>query len=399
MTISKKFNRLSKNAKSEISDQKNKSKKITATMSLIAANNCGDDNTRSTGNGLLEESKVYNKYDKLLDATKITRTEMLTASATRQQMYEYNKDNMQQHLTTDTTQLSPSVFSFATTSTKSTTITTTTTTTTTTATATAVTSAPTTEIKSDRKNTHSWRFDRVIGGISDVIKSGHDEENDDGLLRRLDDNKNRWQISNPPSPPYHYMTSRGFDDASDRYFLSNAFPAKANANILPSTSVATILPTFVSVSTRLLPAIQSATNVSVPMQQQKQSLLSHSKSTSSELLLPPDDDSYSVSVSPSHLNTVSSSSSSYYQHPLSSSSNSSAYLTTPSATASASASPSPSSLFCNCCNNFIARCCFGSPFVKAVNVRRCVLALFAITVMTIFYYTHYVDTGVFVGYA
>ncbi|XP_037879699.1 bifunctional heparan sulfate N-deacetylase/N-sulfotransferase [Glossina fuscipes] len=407
MTISKKFNRLSKNAKSEISDQNNKSKKITATMSLIAANNRGDDNTRSTGNGLLEEGKVYKKYDKLLEAAKITRAEMLTANATRQQMYEYNKDNMQQHLTTDTTQLSPSVFSFATTSTKPTTIitatitATTTTTTTTTTTAIAATSAPATKIISDRKNTHSWRFDRVIDGISDVIKSGRDDENDDGLLRRLDDSKNRWQISNPPSPPYHYMTSKAFDDVSDRYFLSNAFPAKANANILPSTSVATILPTFVSVSTRLLPAIQSATNVSVPMQQQKQSLLSQSKSTSSELLLPPDDDSYSVSVSPSHLNTVSSSasSSSYYQHPLSSSSNSSAYLTTPSASASATAStsPSPSSLFCNCCNNFIARCCFGSPFVKAVNVRRCVLALFAITVMTIFYYTHYVDTGVFVG--
>ncbi|XP_067643649.1 bifunctional heparan sulfate N-deacetylase/N-sulfotransferase [Eurosta solidaginis] len=52
---------------------------------------------------------------------------------------------------------------------------------------------------------------------------------------------------------------------------------------------------------------------------------------------------------------------------------------------------------CNCCSNLIARCCFGMPLLKAINVRRCVLALFAITVVTIFYYTHYVDTGVFVG--
>ncbi|XP_018802324.1 PREDICTED: bifunctional heparan sulfate N-deacetylase/N-sulfotransferase [Bactrocera latifrons] len=54
-------------------------------------------------------------------------------------------------------------------------------------------------------------------------------------------------------------------------------------------------------------------------------------------------------------------------------------------------------LACNCCSNLIARCCFGIPLLKAINVRRCVLALFAITVVTIFYYTHYVDTGVFVG--
>uniref|UniRef100_A0A1A9W4A0 Uncharacterized protein n=1 Tax=Glossina brevipalpis TaxID=37001 RepID=A0A1A9W4A0_9MUSC len=215
-----------------------------------------------------------------------------------------------------------------------------------------------------------------------------------------ENSKNRWHISNPPSPPYHrlHTTPKNFDGTSDRYFLSNALSANANANILPSTSVATILPTFVSVSTRLLPATQSATNITVPMQ--TQTLLSQSKSTSSELLLPPDDDSYSVSVSSSHLNTVSSSSSSYYQHPLSSSSNSSTYLTTPSSasppsssSSSSSSSSTTTSLFCYCCNNFIARCCFGSPFVKAVNVRRCVLALFAITVMTIFYYTHYVDTG------
>ncbi|XP_017468992.1 PREDICTED: bifunctional heparan sulfate N-deacetylase/N-sulfotransferase [Rhagoletis zephyria] len=54
-------------------------------------------------------------------------------------------------------------------------------------------------------------------------------------------------------------------------------------------------------------------------------------------------------------------------------------------------------LVCNCCSHLIARCCFGMPLLKAINVRRCVLALFAITVVTIFYYTHYVDTGVFVG--
>ncbi|XP_043646644.1 bifunctional heparan sulfate N-deacetylase/N-sulfotransferase [Drosophila teissieri] len=45
---------------------------------------------------------------------------------------------------------------------------------------------------------------------------------------------------------------------------------------------------------------------------------------------------------------------------------------------------------CHCCN-LIARRCFG------INVRRCVLALLAITVVSIFYYTHYVDTGVFNG--
>uniref|UniRef100_A0A1I8MTS9 [heparan sulfate]-glucosamine N-sulfotransferase n=1 Tax=Musca domestica TaxID=7370 RepID=A0A1I8MTS9_MUSDO len=53
--------------------------------------------------------------------------------------------------------------------------------------------------------------------------------------------------------------------------------------------------------------------------------------------------------------------------------------------------------YCNCCSNLIARCCFGLPHLKAINVRRCVLALFAITVVTIFYYTHYMDSGVFVG--
>uniref|UniRef100_W8B640 [heparan sulfate]-glucosamine N-sulfotransferase n=1 Tax=Ceratitis capitata TaxID=7213 RepID=W8B640_CERCA len=62
-----------------------------------------------------------------------------------------------------------------------------------------------------------------------------------------------------------------------------------------------------------------------------------------------------------------------------------------------SSSSAAVALACNCCSNLIARCCFGMPLLKAINVRRCVLALFAITVVTIFYYTHYVDTGVFVG--
>ncbi|XP_068141948.1 bifunctional heparan sulfate N-deacetylase/N-sulfotransferase [Drosophila tropicalis] len=50
----------------------------------------------------------------------------------------------------------------------------------------------------------------------------------------------------------------------------------------------------------------------------------------------------------------------------------------------------PGGWFCHCCN-LIARRCFG------INVRRCVLALLAITMVSIFYYTRYVDTGVFVG--
>ncbi|XP_037933336.1 bifunctional heparan sulfate N-deacetylase/N-sulfotransferase [Teleopsis dalmanni] len=79
--------------------------------------------------------------------------------------------------------------------------------------------------------------------------------------------------------------------------------------------------------------------------------------------------------------------------------------TTPASLYTSSASASSSALSttpncaaaCNCCSNLIARCCFGIPLFKAINVRRCVLALLAITVVTIFYYTHYVDTGVFVG--
>lgn len=51
---------------------------------------------------------------------------------------------------------------------------------------------------------------------------------------------------------------------------------------------------------------------------------------------------------------------------------------------------SSGSSIASCCN-LIARRCFG------INVRRCVLALFAITVVSIFYYTHYVGTDVFDG--
>ncbi|XP_065359240.1 bifunctional heparan sulfate N-deacetylase/N-sulfotransferase [Calliphora vicina] len=68
-----------------------------------------------------------------------------------------------------------------------------------------------------------------------------------------------------------------------------------------------------------------------------------------------------------------------------------------SSSSSSSTTSSSTSPNCNCCSNLIARCCFGLPHLKAINVRRCVLALFAITVVTIFYYTHYMDTGVFVG--
>lgn len=119
-------------------------------------------------------------------------------------------------------------------------------------------------------------------------------------------------------------------------------------------------------------------------------------STSAELLLPP--------VSHENYDNLNnglgstSSSAKYHQHnnhhhhhhPQTSSLASS----TSSSPTSSSASGSPK---CNCCSNLIARCCFGLPHLKAINVRRCVLALFAITVVTIFYYTHYMDSGVFVG--
>lgn len=45
--------------------------------------------------------------------------------------------------------------------------------------------------------------------------------------------------------------------------------------------------------------------------------------------------------------------------------------------------------------NIITRCCFH--LLKCVNVRRCVAALVLLTVVTIVYYTHYVDNSPFVG--
>lgn len=45
--------------------------------------------------------------------------------------------------------------------------------------------------------------------------------------------------------------------------------------------------------------------------------------------------------------------------------------------------------------NVITRCCFH--LLKCVNVRRCVAALVLLTVVTIVYYTHYVDNSPFVG--
>lgn len=104
-------------------------------------------------------------------------------------------------------------------------------------------------------------------------------------------------------------------------------------------------------------------------------------------------------------NSNSSSNSSLYSHNNHQYMRQSLLPTSASATSTMSSSsslppPPPSSASapnCNCCSYLIARCCFGLPHLKAINVRRCVLALFAITVVTIFYYTHYMDTGVFVG--
>lgn len=45
--------------------------------------------------------------------------------------------------------------------------------------------------------------------------------------------------------------------------------------------------------------------------------------------------------------------------------------------------------------NIITRWCFH--LLKCVNVRRCVAALVLLTVVTIVYYTHYVDNSPFVG--
>lgn len=48
-----------------------------------------------------------------------------------------------------------------------------------------------------------------------------------------------------------------------------------------------------------------------------------------------------------------------------------------------------------CCIMFL-KCCCKISFLKNINVKHGVLALFIITLVTIFYYTHYVDNGVFV---
>ncbi|XP_075162039.1 N-deacetylase and N-sulfotransferase sfl [Haematobia irritans] len=110
-------------------------------------------------------------------------------------------------------------------------------------------------------------------------------------------------------------------------------------------------------------------------------------SASSELLLPPaSNETYKI---------TSCSSGKYHPHHNHQQHHTKSHQMHSSTLASTSASSSSSS--CNCCSNFIARCCFGLPHLKAINVRRCVLALFAITVVTIFYYTHYMDSGVFVG--
>lgn len=45
--------------------------------------------------------------------------------------------------------------------------------------------------------------------------------------------------------------------------------------------------------------------------------------------------------------------------------------------------------------NVITKCCFH--LLKCVNVRRCVAVLVLLTVVTIVYYTHYVDNSAFVG--
>ena len=45
--------------------------------------------------------------------------------------------------------------------------------------------------------------------------------------------------------------------------------------------------------------------------------------------------------------------------------------------------------------NIVTRCCFH--LLKYINVRRCVAALVLLTVVTIVYYTHYVDNSAFVG--
>lgn len=54
------------------------------------------------------------------------------------------------------------------------------------------------------------------------------------------------------------------------------------------------------------------------------------------------------------------------------------------------ASSAISSSLCHCCNLIARRC-------NRINVRRCILALFGITAVSILYYTHYVGTDMFDG--
>ncbi|XP_013102846.2 bifunctional heparan sulfate N-deacetylase/N-sulfotransferase [Stomoxys calcitrans] len=149
-------------------------------------------------------------------------------------------------------------------------------------------------------------------------------------------------------------------------------------------------------------AISSSSLQRQPSQQMTQQPLLTS-SASAELLLPPTSNESYENLNNGHHSssclTMSSTATftstgkyhhNHYNHPK-------GQQTQSSPIASASVSSSSASASCNCCSNFIARCCFGLPHLKAINVRRCVLALFAITVVTIFYYTHYMDSGVFVG--
>lgn len=49
------------------------------------------------------------------------------------------------------------------------------------------------------------------------------------------------------------------------------------------------------------------------------------------------------------------------------------------------------------CGMLLLKWCCKVSFFKNINVKHGVLALFVLSLVTIFYYTHYVDNGVFVG--
>lgn len=49
------------------------------------------------------------------------------------------------------------------------------------------------------------------------------------------------------------------------------------------------------------------------------------------------------------------------------------------------------------CGILLLKWCCKISFVKNINVKHGVLALLVLSLVTIFYYTHYVDNGVFVG--